>query len=172
MSVPRPRYALVDPARLRDALAADPILFVTPGEGRNLNMNHRGITAALLFEIDLELVEETLTGTRPVGKSIERSAVTEHNCGLRVCERNGLEGTLYMKDGLLCGAPAFRHIGARKAAAEDNTRSLRSDRDVSAKIAPGHLEHRSLATARAAGQDEQFRVMPFLLALAGMGANG
>jgi hypothetical protein len=159
MSSPGEGDPTIDLPRLRCTFAPNRILLVTPRQHRNLDLNNGGVTLPFFLEIDFEFIQEALPGTRPIGKSVERSAITENNRGIAILKGDRLEFPLDVKYRALRGAPAFRRICARKATAENDTGGFWSDGHMLAEIAARHLEHGRLSASGTSGEHYQLRIM-------------
>jgi hypothetical protein len=85
-------------------------------------------------------------------------------------ECDGFQSSLHVINGSLGRAAAFRRIRPGKSPTENNTGGLRRNRNVLAKVPPGHLKHGRLTAARSSGEHDQLRRVPDFLTPAGMGA--
>lgn len=104
----------------------------------------------LLLESGPHCVPEVLRAW-PIGRSIYRAPVTEHDGGVAGLGR-GFELTLRKKDGALRRSQLRRCAPAGKATAEQDAGSFGEDHDMLAERLSHEGEHGGLAGARPAGE--------------------
>lgn len=97
--------------------------------------------------------------SRPVRGAVDRTAVAQND--RRVIHAGGcFELTLQVEDGALSGAASFSILAARKPATEKDARSLGEHPHVLAERLAYQFEHRGLATAGPASENDAPLLVP------------